>query len=68
MVVWFPCALYTTALPGLHHWAGHASYGFFDSPFKTALVVSIDGGGDDGSLNVFFGNRTNSEVCVPLCT
>eukprot|EP00438_Fugacium_kawagutii_P034372 Skav204877 [mRNA] locus=scaffold2602:44188:45960:+ [translate_table: standard] len=29
--------------------------GFYTSPFQNALVVSYDGGGDDGHYNVFYG-------------
>jgi carbamoyltransferase len=39
-----------------HHHA-HAAIGFFDSPFRTALIVSLDGGGNDGRLNTFVADR-----------
>ncbi|CAJ1409331.1 unnamed protein product [Effrenium voratum] len=35
-----------------HHKA-HAALGFYASPFRSALVVSYDGGGNDGSFNAF---------------
>jgi carbamoyltransferase len=40
-----------------HHLA-HAVYGFFDSPFKSALVFSYDGGGDgDQNFEIYLGDR-----------
>lgn len=35
-----------------HHRA-HALHGMHDAPFNRALVVSMDGGGNDGTFNVF---------------
>ena len=41
-----------------HHLA-HAIYGFFDSPFKSAIVFSYDGGGDgDQNFEIYLGDRT----------
>ncbi|XP_065064830.1 nodulation protein U-like isoform X2 [Rhopilema esculentum] len=39
-----------------HHLA-HAALGFYDSPFKSALVFSYDGGGNDGTFNVYHADR-----------
>ncbi|CAJ1338986.1 unnamed protein product [Effrenium voratum] len=39
----------------VHHHEAHALFGFLSSPFSKALVVSYDGGGDDGLYNVFYG-------------
>ena len=35
-----------------HHMA-HAALGFYASPFRSALVVSYDGGGNDGTFNAY---------------
>jgi len=37
-----------------HHEA-HARAGFFQSPFRSALIVSYDGGGNDGAFNIYRG-------------
>lgn len=37
----------------VHHHEAHALLGYYASPFSSALVVSYDGGGDDGYFNVF---------------
>ena len=39
----------------VHHHEAHALLGFLSSPFQRALVVSYDGGGDDGTYNAFYG-------------
>ena len=39
------------------HHETHASAAFYMSPFKEALIVSYDGGGDDGHFNVYAGNK-----------
>ena len=44
------------------HQHSHATYGFYDSPFATAIVLSYDGGGADGSFNIFLAHRHNSSV------
>lgn len=35
-----------------HHWA-HAASGYAQSPFEKALVITMDGGGDDGLFHVY---------------
>lgn len=35
-----------------HHYA-HAAGAFYQSPFKDALIISYDGGGNDGFFNVY---------------
>tara|TARA_X000001382_G_scaffold3950_1_gene3849 strand:+ start:1736 stop:3364 length:1629 start_codon:yes stop_codon:yes gene_type:complete len=42
--------------PGFHHQA-HASGTFYQSDFKSALIFSFDGGGNDGFFNVYLGRR-----------
>jgi carbamoyltransferase len=39
------------------HHQTHASSSFHMSPFKEALIVSYDGGGDDGHFNIYSGNK-----------
>ena len=39
------------------HHETHAAATFYQSPFKEALIVSYDGGGDDGHFNVFSANN-----------
>eukprot|EP00112_Aurelia_sp_Birch-Aquarium-sp1_P007756 Seg1847.2 transcript_id=Seg1847.2/GoldUCD/mRNA.D3Y31 product="Nodulation protein U" protein_id=Seg1847.2/GoldUCD/D3Y31 len=39
-----------------HHLA-HAALSFYDSPFNRSLIFSYDGGGNDGTFNVYFGDR-----------
>lgn len=36
----------------LHH-ASHASCGFYQTDYKEALIVSFDGGGNDGFFNIY---------------
>ena len=38
------------------HHETHAAATFYQSPFKEALIVSYDGGGDDGHFNVYSAN------------
>ena len=40
-----------------HHLA-HATYAFYDSPFNHGLIVSMDGGGNDGVFNVYAAERS----------
>ena len=42
--------------PELHH-QSHASGTFYQSDFKSALIFSFDGGGNDGFFNVYLGRR-----------
>jgi carbamoyltransferase len=37
---------------GLHH-LSHASCGFYQTDYKNALIVSYDGGGNDGFFNIY---------------
>ena len=37
-----------------HHW--HAASSFYQSPFSQALILSYDGGRDDGFFKVYVGN------------
>ena len=36
------------------HHQTHVASAFYQSPFEKALVVSYDGGGDDGFFNVYY--------------
>jgi carbamoyltransferase len=40
----------------LHH-ESHAAGCFYQSPFEDALVISFDGGGNDGMFNIYTANR-----------
>lgn len=44
-----------------HHYA-HIAGCFYQSPFQSAVGVSIDGGGDDGFFNIYFCNRKGGPV------
>ena len=44
------------------HQHSHATYGFYDSPFASAIILSYDGGGNDGSFNIFLAHRHNNSV------
>lgn len=46
-------------LGGLHH-ESHAASGFYQSNYNEALIVSFDGGGNDGFFNIYHAkNRKN---------
>eukprot|EP00438_Fugacium_kawagutii_P023135 Skav208792 [mRNA] locus=scaffold931:433694:435232:- [translate_table: standard] len=54
-----------------HHHESHALMAYYSSPFRSALVVSYDGGGHDGFWNVFVGQgldvyRVGREVISPV--
>ena len=40
-----------------HHHQSHAAGSFYQSDFKSALIFSFDGGGNDGFFNVYLGRR-----------
>lgn len=40
-----------------YHHVAHANSAFYQSPFQRALIVSFDGGGDDGVFNVYLGEK-----------
>eukprot|EP00434_Breviolum_minutum_P019704 symbB.v1.2.017383.t1/scaffold1357.1/size159079/1 len=44
-----------------HHEA-HARTGFFLSPFRNALILSYDGGGNDGIFNVYYGGLGGADL------
>ncbi|XP_030831521.1 uncharacterized protein LOC752072 [Strongylocentrotus purpuratus] len=55
------------------HHKCHAALGLYDSPFSDALILSYDGGGNDGTFNVYQGNRRDGvelieKVCLNLGT
>jgi predicted NodU family carbamoyl transferase len=39
-----------------HHTGGHAPMAFFDSPFCSAMILSYDGGGNDGNFLLAVGS------------
>ncbi|HEY4243198.1 MAG TPA: carbamoyltransferase C-terminal domain-containing protein [Kofleriaceae bacterium] len=39
------------------HHVAHALHGFYDAPYEEPLVVSFDGGGNDGTFRLFRGHR-----------
>lgn len=39
-----------------HHYS-HAGAAFYQSPYEEALIFSFDGGGNDGTFNVYYANR-----------
>ena len=41
---------------GQHHY-NHAASVFYQSPYKESIIVSFDGGGNDGTFNVYHGKR-----------
>jgi len=43
----------------LHHGA-HAACGFYQSPYNEALIVSFDGGGNDGFFNIYYASDRNN--------
>ena len=40
------------------HHETHAAATFYQSSFKQALIISYDGGGDDGHFNIYSGNES----------
>ena len=40
------------------HHKTHSAAGFYMSPFSEALIVSYDGGGDDGHFNIYSANES----------
>ncbi|EDV25487.1 uncharacterized protein TRIADDRAFT_55626 [Trichoplax adhaerens] len=44
-----------------HHLC-HATLGFYDSPFQNALILSYDGGGNDGTFNIYSGTRKDYKI------
>ena len=43
------------------HHKTHAASAFYMSPFSQALIISYDGGGDDGHFNIYAGNSSGIE-------
>ena len=43
------------------HHDTHAAAAFYKSPFDEALIISYDGGGDDGFFNVYYGGPDGIE-------
>ena len=48
---------------GMHHGA-HAACGFYQTDFKEALIVSYDGGGNDGFFNIYHAKDRNTIECI----
>lgn len=49
-VVWYP-----------HH-ESHACGGFYQSPYEKALILSYDGGSDEGFFNVYVGDKSTGKL------
>ena len=45
------------AWQSVDHHRAHAAYAFYDSPFTEALVLTMDGIGNDGSFLIWRGSR-----------
>eukprot|EP00667_Euglena_gracilis_P004924 EG_transcript_4949 len=45
-----------------NHHDAHAMHAFYSSPFRTAVVVTADGSGNDGNFNVFVAHRGNTTL------
>jgi len=59
-----PARVWTT----VDHHDAHAALGYQDSPFERALVLSYDGGGNDGTFNTFTADpaRLSDKRWIPL--
>ena len=55
----FNCSSVTTI--ATHHQT-HAAAAYYMSPFKEALIVSYDGGGDDGYFNIYSANESKIKL------
>lgn len=42
-----------------NHHISHITGSFYQSPFKSAVGISIDGGGDDGYFNIYYCDKIN---------
>ena len=51
----------TVQTVAMHH-NTHAAAAFYMSPFSQALIVSYDGGGDDGHFNIFAGSKEGIQL------
>lgn len=49
------------------HHVAHALHGVHDAPFERPLVISFDGGGNDGTFRVFRGEK-HTDRLVPIAT
>lgn len=45
-------------LVGIDHHTAHAACTLFQSPYKEALIVTFDGGGDGSYFNIYSGSKT----------
>jgi carbamoyltransferase len=43
----------------LSHHQAHAYCGLYQSPYQEALIISFDGGSDEGFFNIFIGSKNN---------
>lgn len=46
-----------TSCERVDHHLAHAAAAFYQSPFESALLISYDGGGNDGTFRSFLGSR-----------
>ena len=49
-------------IPIASHHQTHAASTLYKSPFDQALIVSYDGGGDDGHFNIYFGDKKTGSI------
>ena len=52
----------TNVITVARHHQTHAAAAFYMSPFSQALIVSYDGGGDDGHFNIFAGSKEGIQL------
>lgn len=48
------------------HHQTHAAAAFYQSPFTEALIISYDGGGDDGHFNIYSASGTDIQLLEKL--
>jgi carbamoyltransferase len=46
----------------VYHQEGHAANAFYQSPFEEAVIISFDGGGNDGCFNFYYATRETGPV------
>eukprot|EP00906_Rhabdomonas_costata_P033723 RCo047504 len=49
-----------------YHHAAHGFYGFYDSGFASAVVITADGGADGSFFNIYIANRSVASSGTPL--
>lgn len=51
-------------IASVDHHAAHAACAFYQSPFTESLILSYDGGGNDGTFRTYIGNRGRGVVPI----